>query len=257
MSEPTSFGSKIVAGLARLNDDLEAAGSLDALEATGKYRMSRRLLDIAIRERPIIFSGPMVRALLDGRKTATRRVIRGVHKVEMPEYGPVDCIKDWDGCPSRLDWAPRNWEICPYGVAGERLWVRETWSYYRPFGGDPTDQVIYRADLDECGQCPLMLDGRKVWVNVREPWKPSIYMPRWASRITLEITDVRIERLQAISEDDAVAEGLQPVVSWTGLVVSARFRFEKLWDSLNGKRPGCAWADNPWCWTIAFRRLTP
>ena len=165
-------------------------------------------------ERPILFNGPMVRAILDGRKTMTRRIVKA---------GTRD-----------------DWNACPYGVIGDRLWVRETW---RCFGGREYEyqqhqpSIIYRAD-----DGPTHNEGG---------WRPSIFMPRWASRITLEITGVRVERLQDISEADAEAEGC------TGdhradRDSDAAQEFRSLWNQINGKR--ASWDSNPWVWVVEFRR---
>jgi hypothetical protein len=199
-----------------------------------------------MKEHPILFSGPMVKAILEGRKSQTRRVMKnhpdGVWGVDIcgGEDGKnsVDTGKPWwkvggiNGLPK-----------CPYGQPGDRLWVRETWAP----GMNMPQPAIYRADWpgDEKG--------------VR--WKPSIHMPRWASRILLEVTDVRVQRVQEISEEDALAEGtrchldIEPKnhhdCSW-----SYKEHFEKLWDSINAKR-GYGWDVNPWVWAISFRRIRP
>lgn len=180
-------------------------------------------------ERPIIFSGAMVRAILDERKTQTRRVVRGhPHTMEPLNIG------------------------CPYGVPGDRLWVRETWGqteqgdewgYYRG-KADARLPVLFRADDPTGG-------------DDDEYWRPSIHMPRWASRITLEVIGVRVERVQDISEDDARAEGVTPTapLGKTGHAVGAEYAaaFAALWDSINGKR--APWASNPWVWAVEFQRV--
>lgn len=191
-------------------------------------------------ERPVIFSGPMVQAILDGRKTQTRRVVKPQPRSVQGELktGGV-WLFDW-----RLNVA------CPYGKPGDRLWVRET--AYR-FG--ETGEVFYRADM-------MSSFGDKVhnWTI----WKPSIHMRRISARIFLEITQIRVERVQEISEEDAIAEGAEYLVQ-NGLADSAilkyapanyhRAGFAMLWDSINGKREGCAWKDNPWVWAISFKRI--
>lgn len=142
--------------------------------------------ETTVRERPILFSGPMVRAILEGRKTQTRRVLKN------PDDGVSTTIED--GSPLYCDdggfWHPRP---CPYGQPGDRLWVREAHQL-------SPDGPIYRATAREHGTYEPGGAG---------PWRPSIHMPRWASRITLEITDVRVERVQEITEDDAIAEGVE------------------------------------------------
>jgi len=149
-----------------------------------------------VSERPILFSGEMVRAILDGRKTQTRRIVRGhPHTVKPLNIG------------------------CPYGVPGDRLWVKETFALSRfdpeshedEDTKDPSqwDGVVYRAD-GEHGSWEHY-DGKGGRARISAPWRPSIYMPRWASRITLEVTSVRAERVQDISEQDAQAEGISEV----------------------------------------------
>jgi len=182
-----------------------------------------------MKERPIIFSGSMVKAILEGRKTMTRRVIK-------PE---------WWGCldPEDGDDVLKAIEQCPRGVSGDRLWVRET--FYACVGKDqkPRGDVVYKATLNE----PDVF-----------PWKSPIHMPRWASRLTLDITDVRVERLQDISEKDARAEGAErkqlfdPANPDT-VAYSYRMGFADLWESINGVSGKC-WTDNPWVWVIAFKK---
>ena len=179
--------------------------------------------------RPILFSGPMVRALLAGTKTQTRRVAK-----PQPFW-----VNPGDGQPNPM---PK----CPYGVPGDTLWLRETW-----FQSEDSSMVHYRADNDD----PYVTR-----------WRPSIHMPRWASRITLEVTGVRVERLCAISEADAAAEGVTQCGDggWhaedTGRDGSspcwdtASGSYRLLWESING--PG-SWAANPWVWVVSFRRVTP
>lgn len=178
-----------------------------------------------MRERPILFSGPMVRALLDGRKTQTRRVVK-------PQ--PVD---PFDGAQLRT--AVSAYALagpCPYGEPGDRLWVRETWAK----AGEQGDRVEYRADTAD---------------PKAGKWRPSIFMPSWASRITLEVESVRVERLQDISEADARAEGVTPA-PFTKAGRAAHLvhveAFESLWGSINGPD---SWAANPWVWVVAFRRV--
>lgn len=181
-----------------------------------------------MKERPILFWGAMVRALLDGSKTQTRRAWR-----VQPPPGV------------RIGWVPGETRQ-PYGWAGDRLWVRETFgiSYDGsaiPWTGADAQRdgkVIYRATFDEKPD-----EGRL-------PWKPSIFMPRWASRITLEITGVRAERLQAISRGDAMDEGCPFPNMAQGQ--DPRQWYAELWDSINGAG---GWAANPWVWVVEFRRL--
>jgi hypothetical protein len=185
-------------------------------------------------DRPILFQGDMVRALLAGTKTQTRRALKLPHGL-------------WETGPGReLVPIPAN---CPYGAPGGRLWVRETWA---PL----TVGYAYRADGVWNGP-PV---GR---------WHPSIHMPRVASRILLEVAGVRVERVQAISEGDAIAEGVEPVpggfknystAAAAGIEapfrLSARGSYVSLWDTINGDKPGFTWADNPWVWVVEFKRST-
>lgn len=193
-----------------------------------------------MRERPILFSAPMVRAILDGSKTQTRRIVKE------PDNGVTTAIENGKPfCTDELgNWLER---ISPYGKRGDRLWVRETfcqksWDtnkgcYYRA-----TDDVDCIDDGD--GYAVINKDG-----SLKSPWKPSIHMPRWASRITLEITNVRVERLQDISEDDAIAEGCSGKID--GLEYPSQ-QYKQLWNKINGDG---SWAANPWVWVIDFKRV--
>ncbi len=218
------------------------------------------------KERPILFSGPMVRALLDGRKTQTRRVVKpqpsklwgqGVMQ-SGPKRGRFCAHAAFEGADARAD----MYIPSPYGVPGDRLWVRETWAPAEAptRDGDTVDYALYRADP----MYDSMQPGDFGW-----SWKPSIHMPRWASRLTLELTDVRVERVQDISEEDAKAEGAEclylrvPTLSamrhghggWMHEPSkSHRGGFAFLWDSINTKR-GYGWDANPFCWALTFRVL--
>jgi len=174
-------------------------------------------------ERPIIFSGPMVRALLDGRKTQTRRVVRWPR-------GTGPCDGEWC-CASRWEFKDDGWFCatcgagvhpsgkpagaeymrCPYGVPGDTLWARESWALHERFSD--VGRVVYAATANrswtEAHQdFPIEVVGDRKARPFQDGFKPSIHMPRWASRLTLTITEVRIERLQDITEADAIAEGL-------------------------------------------------
>ena len=208
-----------------------------------------------MKEHPILFSGEMVRAILDGRKTMTRRVIKP-QPVSIPEAKVA-----------HANWIMQN-RTCPYGQPGDRLWVRETWKPTRAScaiatGIDgPGTYVRYRADDSR----RTVAHSMKCRGADREPWHPSIFMPRWASRITLEITEVRVERVQDITAADAEAEGFLSVsyrdapkgsIGFPAQVAVARIaigQFAKYWDSLNAKR-GYGWAANPWVWVISFKRV--
>lgn len=212
-----------------------------------------------MRERSIIFSGPMVRAILDGTKTQTRRVMKHqIQHVVVPGIGPMLAIQK-PKSKDRWLWPNARQEVidaCPYGRPGDRLWVRETWSDCTKgacaMGGTKYETPWYRADADAYGL--LGHDGIGPVYTEELKWRPSIHMPRWASRITLEITDVRVERVQDISEDDAIAEGITGNAggAWgrEGLIED----FADLWGSINAAR-GHGWDANPWVWVVEFRRV--
>lgn len=218
----------------------------------------------SVRERPILFSGPMVRAILDGRKTQTRRVIKcccncghlgrllGDWALSIPPHQwdgeSTDVLWGWTGdqSPQKGDFV-EVWQTdvddhasgpvpCPYGVPGERLWVRETWCMYPMASNDGAAGIIYRATSDNIP---------------KGMWKPSIHMRRIHSRINLEITGLRVERLQDINETDARAEWAEQLHSEFG---SGSFRdgFQSLWHKINGPD---SWASNPWVWVIEFKKI--
>jgi len=198
-----------------------------------------------MKEKPILFSGAMVRAILEGRKTKTRRVVK-------PQpVGVVDRL-------GRVLYAdPKRNPYCPYGDIGDRLWVRETFTvppeYFDLKPGEYPEGCDFIYKQESPGYRNADLGTR---------WVPSIFMPRWASRITLEITDVRVERLQEISETDAAAEGY-PYDSESrleeGKAGFTRSWFCGLWDSINGepRKDGVdiSWAANPWVWVVSFQVL--
>ena len=208
-----------------------------------------------MKEKPILFSAEMVRAILAGRKTQTRRVIKpqpngGIRTTVFTSSG----IEDIHG--REIKWA--------YEV-GDRLWVRETWAVVPRFGQNGPIDI---GRLNPNGDGDEGITWRANWNNEKAyKWRPSIHMPRWASRITLEITDVWAERLQDISESDAQAEGMDRG-DWTcpGLSVcggpssechncmSLIKDYAALWDKLNAKR-GFGWDMNPWVWVIEFKRI--
>lgn len=224
-----------------------------------------------MKERPILFSGPMVRAILEDRKTQTRRVAK--------EFNDKHNL---DGILARFP----NQEGCPYGKPGDLLWVRETWAENlgtaARLGPCLAGKIIYRADYGDkcCGVAKLDLASGECTHRV-DRWRPSIFMPRWASRITLEITGVRVERLQDISGPDCWEEGISHA-GWDperfGSVVEC---YRDLWQSINAaKRPKLpsdpnsrryarvkawlekhpdttSWGANPRVWVVEFRRLYP
>lgn len=239
-----------------------------------------------MKERGMIFNGEMVRALLDGRKTQTRRIVKGAD-------GAVKFCKEWDingeeifvvlGEKDHTGMNPVLGAIsCPLGAVGDRIWVRETWGvvsheldedgriqswtpdrpataiHEMPFGnGYYSGHAIYAADGDfTWGDDDGYEDGRSCW-------KPSIHMPRAASRILLEITAVRVERLNAISGEDATAEGVPTAGSLLtdypgtfltpkGDFATGKVAFQRLWESIYGDE---SWQANPWVWVIEFKRV--
>jgi hypothetical protein len=254
-------------------------------------------------ERPILFSAPMVRAILEGRKTQTRRIVK-------PQ--PPGWVKVWNGSNGDQhfffdreedDESGRHWPSyeeglrCPYGQPGARLWVREAWRLGAWLHRDPggrlpnavaidyqadnfarrewlpcVDHELFQrlvkqsiADAQRAGIKPYGADEYN-WKAGNGPtrWRPSIHMPRWASRITLEITDVRVERLQEISDEDAFAEGTpcyvcgRPMDGFSESDCHCFHRkarasdYQMLWESIHG--PG-SWAANPWVWVIEFKKL--
>lgn len=196
-------------------------------------------------EKPILFSGEMVRAILDGRKTQTRRVMRDV---PFDADGPFEAGMAPGSGPFMNQWAMQfsngamKRQRCPYGRVGYRLWVRETWydniSSSREDEDRSHEHLYYRADGE-------FHDFFEDFSDDGAKWRPSIHMPRWVSRLALEITDVRVQRLQDISPGDAEAEGLENCTDFPGL-----------WDSINAKR-GYGWDTNPWVWCVSFKSLPP
>lgn len=187
-----------------------------------------------MKERPILFSTPMVQAILEGRKTMTRRVVK-----------PQPINSDYWTAQSNAFYPNTNSAEpkilrCPHGQVGDRLWCKETYSL--------TDLgVIYKANMDDADM--------RLFGSTNRKWKPSIFMPRKFSRITLEITNIRVERLQDITEKDAIKEGVPPF-SPNGMAVSStipRKQFCVLWNSINSDR-GYSWESNPWVWVIEFVR---
>ncbi|HDL7023603.1 TPA: morphogenetic protein [Yersinia enterocolitica] len=200
-------------------------------------------------EKPILFNAEMVQAILSGRKTQTRRIMR-----DQPEVIPPE-----DECGVPGYWIPYNAGktmvrnemmtiACPLGNPGDQLWVRETWARYN----------IDQASHDMAYRATTPADWPKDGL-----WRPSIHMPRWASRINLLITGVRVERLNDISEQDAISEGLECYVD-DGVPYYGPFNngdcrpdvvFRGLWDSIYGQKEGENWQANPWVWVINFERM--
>lgn len=203
-----------------------------------------------MKERPILFSGPMVRALLEGRKTQTRRVV----KQELRQLGDGDWYSfDHHGINYLVNarhttvaaWA-HLLQFCPYGKPSDRLWVREAWTTHAFLDKVPPRDLTTRS-------IHYVADGQIKTGKYRQ----AFHMPRWASRILLDVVGVRVERLQDISEEDAIAEGLIESGSgwkysnespWYACAIGA---YQGLWESINGQG---SWDENPWVWAIEFRR---
>ena len=241
--------------------------------------------ETAVKERPIIMSGEMIRAILDGRKSMTRRVVKPMPFIDYPtgfrlqqeyklDHHPkcsfvqagmlCDCQAIYE------PWKAERIEACPYGKPGGRLWLRETWAI----------ADIYDKDSGNEGQMPFELGkttrGISIWykaggekaykASVRGRWRSPIYMPRAASRITLEVTGVRVERVNQISEADCIAEGISywqdNVGPCFGLIPGKATNrtgyaaFARLWNTINQKR-GYGWDQNPFVWCISFKVVQP
>lgn len=223
-----------------------------------------------VKERPILFSSPMVRAILDGRKTQTRRVVK-----PQPEhvwgYGVPNSDLEYFCAHVRYpgQHQPDPWVRCPYGAppnrgkSGDRLWVRETWA--------PMSPDAERRPIEECGieyHADTFAARPGGWDNDPDSpdalrWRPSIHMPRQYSRLTLEITAVRVERLRDITEEDAKAEGVAR--GWyerdtldgpEAVPTDYRGGFRAAWNEMHSKR-GYGWDTNPWVWVVEFRQAQP
>jgi hypothetical protein len=209
-----------------------------------------------MKERPILFNSEMVNAILEDRKTQTRRVVKAPVLIGNDHFrwsAKHIGLSLWKFATNNYPTVAGSFEIkCPYGQPGDRLWVRETW---KPDWEEETGcrGIYYKADGKY--DYPFTVEE---WQNLTEnhfdgSWKPSIHMPRWASRITLEITDVRVERVQDISNNDADAEGT-PDLRTIENNWDLRDCFRELWDSINAKR-SFGWEKNPWVWVVEFERV--
>ena len=209
-----------------------------------------------MKEHPILFSAPMVRAILESRKTMTRRVVK---------YPAKEGESGWHPCPEGFQYLPGGSArpVCPYGQPGDRLWVRETWATSKyfdkdspsctkdhglPFWYQADDVVVYTGASS--GGPAFMTRGK---------WRPSIHMPRWASRILLELTAISVERVQDISPKDIMAEGIhagtvngQPQYTNRYWVENVTADFRCLWNEINAKR-GYGWDSNPYVWVLTFK----
>ncbi len=178
-----------------------------------------------MKERGILFSDAMIRALREGTKTQTRRLVK-----PQPDR-PIGGEPYWDIGGYRLRPSAANPLHCKYGAPGQRLWVREAWSEFPSYG-----DIVYRADF---GDDIKHTDGKPLREWLR--WRPSIFMPRKVSRLTLDLTDVRVQRVQDISVEDTIEEGVLSVVEYV-----------RLWNSIHGEG---SWAANPWVWCLSFARV--
>jgi len=235
-----------------------------------------------MKERGMIFNGEMVRAILDGRKTQTRRIMK-VQPVlngsfyEVYGAGWVQSMKSVPAIPGHS--LASN---CPFGLVGDRIWVRETWGVVsheldedgriQPWSPDRPATAIHEMPFGNgyySGHAIYAADGDFTWgdddgyEDGRSCWKPSIHMPRAACRILLEVTGVRVERLNSISEGDARADGVQPAdellpdypdtyLTPAGDFATAKVAFQRLWESIYGDD---SWQANPWVWVIEFKRI--
>ncbi|EPB1588683.1 hypothetical protein ACRIKX_004635 [Klebsiella pneumoniae] len=235
-----------------------------------------------MKERGMIFNGEMVRAILDGRKTQTRRPIKW-KQTRFTEIGEREDGSKWPWSED-AEHACDFWHPCPFGAVGDRIWVRETWQAIHDYCDENghVDERRYARSIPRHRGNYWHPVYEEAWGNEsredREfPWRPSIHMPRWASRILLEITDVRVERLNTISEEDAQREGVHTEV-WDQTVVARNYvasdeffqfwsddmphyvemnqlyrsSFRSLWDSIYGEE---SWKANGWVWVIEFRRV--
>lgn len=236
------------------------------------------------KEHPILFSGEMVRAILDGRKTQTRRVVRLRLNKKQKEQGfpeqPLDILpmpnprkpsgKEWVAL-MRRDPEPAGCVVTYPSLAGDRLWVRESWNAGKP--ATPSGTGIMLPEPKPQPGMKVIYRATSNYGDDEPPWRPSIHMPRWASRLTLEVLSVRVERIQEISIHDAISEGaigssyipntpdyqkaFDEAVRTNRkppLGENPKQRFARLWDSINSKR-GYGWDSNPWVWVIEFKRI--
>lgn len=246
-----------------------------------------------MKERPIIFSGPIINAILAGRKTQTRRVIKcncnclhngkllGEWGLSKPPYrwtgakddalwqlfGESPVVGDWvEWFQTDVDDYASEKVPCPYGKPGDRLWVRESWLKldrdHRHDVSKPNDWLVPWGDKPRRNGCAYKADATSESERCRlelgyKNWTPSIHMPRWASRITLEVTNVRVERLREITEADSQAEGVEMCEHFAKAqhghpLQPHRTAFAWLWASIHGRESWCA---NPWVWVVEFKRV--
>lgn len=230
-----------------------------------------------MKERPILMSGPMVKAILEGRKWQTRRIVK-----PQPTETPITngsasgMYLAWPNSDAHLEWqdvlADTDYYVqagfCPYGQPGDRLWVREAWRTIDSTADHNMLTIAYEADQGRGSEYRYLRvsdDAYERYSGARfdSHLRPSIFMPRWACRFVLELTAVRVERLQDISEADAQAEGCTTAAEddQDGAPDAKQYRtyragYRDLWDSLNAKR-GYGWDSNPWVWVLTFEQVKP
>lgn len=209
--------------------------------------------------KPINFTDHDIKATLSGIKTQVRPIVKPIKGGWEPNgkrttafADPTDCWFEWTK-PMPLGNIQTALSRCPYGKAGDRLWVREAWRDWGPGVTPDQPRIEYRASEGRLHHAQIPANWKHSG-DRQLHWMPAKHMPQWASRITLEITDVRIQRLQDISEADAAAEGV--VDDWRSSVIGERGSFQILWEIHNGRRPGYTWNDNPFVWVIAFKQLS-
>lgn len=199
-------------------------------------------------EKPILFTGENVRSILEGRKTQTRRVIKpqpvpiGTSAVDRFEYFDDGLWLPTSKSGKSGIFLPSKYR-CPYGTEGNRLWVRENWA--TTLSGVPTDGIAYKADYPA--------DRAKTI-----KWKSPIHMPRWASRITLKVLNIRVERIQQITARECWAEGIERICEPSTKFeksAAALDDFMLLWNRINGPR-GFGWDVNPWVWVVEFKKMS-
>ena len=209
--------------------------------------------------KPILFSAPMVRAILAGRKTMTRRALKN-QPVELPDFNK-GCLSICVGGSKYTAFQPEITTLhCPHGKVGSKLWVRESWRTYKSLDHLPPRQIATGAGIQyEAGGSNVPMADELFNMG---KLRPSIFMPRWASRINLELTEIRVERLNKISNTDILREGIRSescnVCVHTGgsgceHCFSILNPFRELWDSINGSTPGKAWDDNPFVFVESFK----
>ncbi|EPG4778512.1 hypothetical protein OQB83_001225 [Klebsiella pneumoniae] len=221
-----------------------------------------------MKERGMIFNGEMVRAILDGRKTQTRRIMKvqpenselGLRRVVESKNGIDDGKYFWSQSDATGLKSRSKPFACPFGTVGDRIWVREAFRVHSRATDVAT--LVYKASernswTEQTHRVPVAVFNKPA---TPEKWTPSLHMPRWASRILLEITDVRVERLNSISQEDAKAEGME-LTGWRptysdpdsgGEVWTPYDNFAQLWESIYGEE---SWKANPWVWVIEFKRV--